>query len=80
VELSIPRNGEVLLALFDSRGRLLGAVLDGYMAAGSYRVDVKSIAGRPAALPAGVYFLALYRKGNRMPEMVGSCTAALFQK
>jgi hypothetical protein len=30
--------------------------------------------------PAGVYFLALYRKGNRMPEMVGSCTAALFQK
>jgi hypothetical protein len=46
VELYIPRNGEVRLSIFDSRGRLLGKAIDGYMATGSYRVEVSSASGK----------------------------------
>jgi hypothetical protein len=77
VELSIPEKGGILLALYDGRGRLIKHLVDGYMAAGNYRVELGDRAGRNKALPQGLYFLALYRTGNGNKELLASCPAAI---
>jgi hypothetical protein len=77
VELFIPEKGGILLALYDGRGRLIKHLVDGYMAAGNYRVELGDRAGRNKALPQGLYFLALYRTGNGNKELLASCPAAI---
>jgi uncharacterized protein (DUF362 family) len=77
VELSIPEKGGILLAMYDGRGRQVKTLVDGYMAAGNYRVELGACAGRNKALPQGLYFLALYRTGMGGRELLASCTAAI---
>jgi hypothetical protein len=73
IELFIPRNGDVRLSVFDSRGRLQVNALDGYLAAGNYRVD---LANRSRKLPSGFYVLTLYQRGTSVLLPAATCTAA----
>jgi hypothetical protein len=74
VELYIPRSGEVALKVFDGRGRLMGTAVDGFMAAGNYRVDLTD---RSRKLSPGFYSLALYQSGPKGFLPAASCTAAI---
>ena len=76
VELSIPKSGAVTLTLFDGQGRVVETALDGFFAAGSYRVDVLSANGRVRALPSGFYSMVLYRNdgGKREPAAASPVT------
>lgn len=77
IALTIPRNGDIKLSILDSRGRLLGNALDGYMAAGNYRVD---LASQTRKLPSGFYLLALYQRGERGLLLATTCTAAFMRR
>jgi uncharacterized protein (DUF362 family) len=80
VELFVPRGGELKLSIFDCRGRFLGNALDGYMASGSYRVDVAPSSGKYRSLPSGSYIVALYRKDNSAAYPIASCLIPMLKR
>jgi hypothetical protein len=80
VELHIRTSGEVKLSIFDSRGRLLGNALDGYMTAGNYRVEVSSFPGNCRSLSSGAYIAVLYCKGNGVTRPAASCLVPMLKK
>lgn len=59
ISYSLPNPGEVSLALFDVRGRLVRTLVDGVEAAGRHDVTL-----RGEALPSGVYFYRLESRGE----------------
>ena len=77
VELSIPKSGPVRLTLIDGRGRTVATALDAFMAAGTYRVDLRWAAPHTNALAAGFYSVALYSKKNG-PGPSAACAMELF--
>jgi hypothetical protein len=80
VEIHVPRNGEVRLSIFDSRGRLLGNALDGYIAAGNYRVEVSPASGKAGILPSGTCIITLYCKDNGVTRLAASCVVPMLRK
>jgi hypothetical protein len=80
VELHVPRSGEVRLSIFNGCGRLLGNALDGYMAAGNYRVEVSPASGKPGILPAGTFIVTLYCKDKGVIRPAASCMVPMMKK
>jgi hypothetical protein len=72
VELTIPESGEMIVALFDARGRLVKTVLDDYLARGNFQMDMP----RGRAIPAGFYSFTLYRRENAAANLVATCNSA----
>jgi len=70
----------VRLSIFDSRGRLLGNALDGYMAAGNYRVEVAPASGNAGFLAPGTYIIALYCKDKNVMTFAASCVMPMLKK
>jgi hypothetical protein len=70
IRFSIPGAGPVRLTLRDLSGRLVGTLVDGWLAAGEHLVpwDGRDRQGRP--LPAGVYFLGLEARGEGLNRPV----------
>ncbi|MBN1130798.1 MAG: DUF362 domain-containing protein [Chitinispirillaceae bacterium] len=80
VELFVPRNGEVKLSLFDCRGRIMGNLIDGYIAYGNYRVKLSPASGKPGFLSPGTYIAALYYSGNGMTRPAVSCMVPIVKR
>jgi hypothetical protein len=74
IALFVPENRSLRLSIFDSRGRLLGNALDGYVAAGNYLVEVSN---RNRKLPPGFYIIALHTTGGESRMPAATCTAVL---
>jgi hypothetical protein len=74
VELSIPKSGLVKLTLFDCCGRLAGSILNEYLAAGTYQVNMFPGAKRDKARSSGFYFINLLCKetGSSRPVYISS--------
>jgi hypothetical protein len=58
VSLILPAGGPVSLCIFDAAGKSIATVVNGYLAAGAYKIDWKKAAGA-GLLAKGSYLLVL---------------------
>ena len=59
ISYGIPEDGLVLLRVFDTHGRAVGEMVNGWMEAGMYTVDYDA-----SRLPSGIYLYRLEANGE----------------
>jgi hypothetical protein len=80
VEFSVPRQGRILLSIFDCRGRTVEKILDRFMAAGVYRLDMSHAAPNTMTVSSGSYVIVLYRQENGKTVRVAACPVIISRR
>jgi hypothetical protein len=64
IEFSLPKAAQVVLEVFDVNGRLVKRLADGFLKAGTYRVQWNATNGQGVPVSSGLYFYRLRALGK----------------